>query len=99
MSKKFVVTFAKFTVDKDNGIVLQGVFLGGLEDTSEAAENLARDCVNTVRGGVIMPKVSELEDENTVIDALYDATEKFEKIVLNMVDANDIINRRPKRLA
>lgn len=90
---KFLVAYAKIVVDKDNGISLAGVYFGGVGDTKDEAETIARECVNTIRGGTILPKVMILEDNGQVLEALYDATDKFERVTKNMVEADATVNR------
>lgn len=91
--EKFVVAYAKIVTDKTDGISLAGVFFGGLGDTSEEAEKLAKDCVNTIRGGTILPKVMPIEGNGQLLEAMFDATDKFEQVTAYMVEANDIITR------
>lgn len=88
--QKFVVSYAKITTDR--GIQLQGVYFGGLGDTQEEADEIARDCVNNIRG-TILPKVTKIDGHNQLLDALYDASNKFELITLQMQEAEKIINR------
>lgn len=94
---KYLVAYAKIIVDKDNGISLAGVYFGGIGDTKDEAEVIARDCVNTIRGGTILPKVMPLEDNGQVLEALYDATDKFERVTQNMVEADATVNRARAR--
>lgn len=96
VSDKYMVAYAKFNVDKDQGIILGGVFFGGVGESLGEAESIARDCVNTVRG-TVMPKLIKLESDGQIIDALYDATEKFEKMASDMLEADAIVNRTRKK--
>ena len=75
--EQFVVAYAKIITDKD-GIHLQGVYFGGLGDTLKEANAIAHDCINRIRGGTIMPKVMRVNGEHQVLDALYNASDKFE---------------------
>jgi hypothetical protein len=90
--EKFVVAYAKITTDKD-GIHLQGVYFGGLGENAEEADQIARDCVNRTRGGVVLPKVLAITGCHQVLDTLYDACDRFEHITLQMQEAEKIINR------
>lgn len=90
---EYVVAYAKITESKEDGIVLEGVFFGGLGETLDEANKLARECVNNIRGGAIIPKIIPLTGDCQVIDALYDATENFEKIRDQMIEASDTIQR------
>ena len=94
--EKFVVAYAKITTDKD-GIALQGVYFGGMGDTVEEAEAIARECVNRVKGGTILPRVLKISNNGKILDALYDATDRFEQTTVNMQEADKIINRTQSR--
>jgi len=94
--EKFVVAYAKIQTDKDE-ITLQGVFFGGLGDDPEEAEQIARDCVNTTKGGTILPKVVKVTSKHAVMDAMFDAFEKFEQVVTYMVESNNTIRRTTKK--
>lgn len=91
--EQFMVAYAKIVVDKEDGITLQGVYFGGIGDTLTEAEQIARECVNSIRGGTVLPRVVKLDGECQVIDALYEATERFERITENMVESEQILNR------
>lgn len=95
--KKWVVAYAKISLDKESGVMLQGVYFGGMGETPEEAENIARECVNTIKGGTILPKVLKVTDEFTVIDALYEAADRFESTTQRMQDAESILNRGKKK--
>lgn len=95
--EKYVVAYAKITMDKSTGIILQGVYFGGLGDTQEQAECIARDCVNMLRGGTILPKIEKIPTNGSVIDALYQATDKFERVTNQMIEADQIISRGARR--
>lgn len=88
---EWVVIYAKISTDKENGIRLQGTYLGGRAFTFGGAEELARDCVNTIKGGTIIPKIYKLDEQSDLVEAMYTATEKFEKDVSRMVEADQII--------
>jgi len=91
----YVVAYAKIISDKQ-GIHLNGVFFGGIGSTPEEAHDIARECVNTIRGGTILPKVIQVQEKHQVLDALYEAADKFESTTLQMQEANKIITRSQK---
>lgn len=95
--EKFVVAYAKIIIDKETGIVLQGVFFGGLGQSQLDAERIARECVNTVRGGTIIPKIQKITSTGKIIDALYQAADKFERITSQMIEADQILNKGTRR--
>jgi hypothetical protein len=89
---EYLVAYAKI-VEDDDGIILQGVYFGGIGTTYEAAEGIARDCVNQVRGGTVLPKVVKLTRPCQVIDALFDAADNFEAITAQMIEADATIRK------
>jgi hypothetical protein len=89
---KHIVAYAKISTDKDK-IALQGVYFGGVGDTQIEADAIARECVNTIRGGTILPQVLPLEGQGQLMDAMFDACDKFEQVTAYMVEANDTIMR------
>ncbi len=93
----YIVAYAKISIDKEDGINLQGVFFGGIGQSNEEAEQIARECVNTIKGKTVLPKVIKLTPEYNVIDALYDAYDRFEEMTAKMREADDIINRENRR--
>jgi hypothetical protein len=93
----YLVAFARIQSDKDSDIALQGVYFGGVGETPEEAERIARECVNTIKGGTILPKIIQLSDTNSVIDGLLDAMEKFEQVAAYMVEADNTYKRSMKR--
>lgn len=90
---KYVVAYAKITETKDDGINLNGVFFGGLGATQEKADQVARSCVNNTKGGTIIPKIVPIDGPEQVIRALDDATDSFERITDQMIEANKTIVR------
>ncbi len=96
-SERFMVAYAKISIDKDTGIEFQGVYFGGLGSTTEEADTIARECINSIKGGTVLPKVCKIGEGETVIDAMYDAAERFEKMMEKMKEADTIINRSPRK--
>jgi len=92
-AKKYVVAYAKIVTDKNTGISLAGVFYGGMGETVNEADQIARDCVNTTRGGTILPKIVPIEGSGQLLDAMFDATDKFEEVTSHMVESHNIILR------
>jgi hypothetical protein len=93
----YLVAFAKIMTDKEDGISLQGVYFGGFCKDPDHAEQLARDCVNTIRHGTIIPKILPIDKPHAVMDALWEATEKFEKVTAYMAEADETLKRSARR--
>lgn len=94
--EKYVVAYAKISTDKEN-IALQGVYFGGFGDTADEAASIAKECVNSVKGATVLPKVVKIVETHAVMDALLDAFEKFEQTVTYMIEANQIIHQTAER--
>lgn len=92
-SECWVVVYAKISTDKDNGIKLQGTYFGGQALSFAQAEVLARECVNSIKGGTIIPKIYPLGSDNDLVEVMFTATEKFEKEVDRMIEADRIITK------
>lgn len=92
----YLVAYAKVVEDND-GIMLQGVYFGGIGKTYQEASDIARECVNNTRGGTILPKVCEVRGKHQILEALYDVTDRFENITAQMAEADKTIKRSARR--
>lgn len=93
---RFVTTYVKVVDDKEKGILMSGVFLGGLGETQAEADLIATDCTNTIRGGTVLAKIVKIKKGENLIDAMYDAADRFDVMLEQMKEANETINRSKK---
>jgi hypothetical protein len=93
----WVVIYAKISTDKDEGIKLQGTYFGGQAPAFSLAEELARECVNSIKGGTIIPRIYKLDLDNDLVEIMFTATEKFEKEVQRMIEADRIITKSQEK--
>lgn len=91
------VIYARVMDDKDEGIKLVGVYFGGAADTKEAADRIARECINTIKGGTVIPKTFRSDKQWSLRAVMDEATEKFHKIEEQMRTSSEIINRVRRR--
>ena len=96
-SEYWIVAYAKISIDKEDGIALQGVYFGGIGETHDEAESIARECVNTIKGGTVLPRILMITDSYKIIDALYDVHDRFESLTNKMREADDIMTREAKK--
>jgi len=82
---KFIVAYGKFVDDKDVGIILVGVYLGGVCDTQDDADTLATKCVSETQGGIIVTKVIEMRDMN-IVKVLSEIEQQFDKMAEQIYD-------------
>ena len=93
---KYVVAYAKVVDDKREGIYIQGVYFGGVGNTPTEADSIARECVNSCRGGTIIPKVIPSPSKDTILQALRTASQQFSMMEHQMLQAEEIYNRNNK---
>lgn len=93
----YLVAFAKIVEDKRKGLHLESVCFGGIGQTPDEADDIARACTNMAKGATVVPKVFQLDRKLQAIDILYDASEKFEKLTNSMLEANDVLNKNQFR--
>lgn len=85
----FAVFYGRFVEDKEDGIYLDGIYFGGVGRDNNDAEKLAKECVQTIRGGVVIPKIFPIKSEMRLIDLTADAQNKFYKLEKDMIDVED----------
>jgi hypothetical protein len=93
-----VIAYAKVVEDKEDGVYMTGVYFGGIANTKTEAEKIARDCVNTVKGGTIFPRLIYTQHGNApVIQAMEAAAKRFHQLELQMFQAEEIMERTGSR--
>jgi hypothetical protein len=93
----WVTTYGKIVISKDEGIMLEGVYYGGSSNDKTGAEELARNCVNTIKGATIMPRIAEVTEPNQLIGLLLDCADWMEKTVQSMKEADAVISKASKK--
>jgi hypothetical protein len=93
----YIVCFAKIVDDKHDGIQLAGVHFGGAAPDYKSAEQIARDCVNNVRGGTVIPRIFNVTGHYQLLPAMNEAIARFRRLEADMVSAEEIIARSNKR--
>jgi len=71
------VFYAKIVDDKEEGVYMAGVYFGGIAPSKSEADAIARECVNTVKGGSVIPKVQPIPENYHFMDVMQDVIEKF----------------------
>ncbi len=88
-----IVTYVKIHSDEEE-IKLEGVFFGGC-GTKDEAETIAQECAKSVRGGTILPVITDLEDKS-VVDVMYEVEEKYDRKVRDMQEIHRICARKKR---
>lgn len=89
----YVVAYAKVSIDKEDGIELQGVFFGGVAQDEHEADEIATACVNMVKGGTVLPGILQMAEPHDLLETLDLAFDRFEAKTRQMKEANDIMTR------
>lgn len=90
------VVYARLNINKGD-LDLHGIYFGGIAETPQEADDLARACVNSVKSHMIIPKVMDMSDGDNLIDVLYDAADKFDNMFKYMVEASETITLSKKK--
>lgn len=93
----YCISFAKISLDKEDGVELIGVFFGGISSTEQDAERIASECVNSTKGCTVIPSILPLKEDHTILDIMDEAYERFEKKIIQMQEAYSILNRPNKK--
>ena len=95
---RFYVFYCRVTEDKEVGLLVDYSFLAGEADTEEKADQIARDLVNDkAYNGIVLPKVFEKTDDESIMDVMNRAQKRFEKMADHMYESESAIERRMKR--
>ena len=55
-----VVMYAKVVDDKEIGVLMTGIYFGGLAETEAEADEIARKCVLSTQGGTAITRITPL---------------------------------------
>ena len=92
--QSIVVTYAKFVDDKELGVYLQGVYLGGIAINHEEAEQIATECVNNIKGAI--PKLMPVEGKHCAVKAMDSAIKVFARMEADMIESEEIMARNKR---
>jgi hypothetical protein len=94
-STMWYVIYAKVIDDKDSGIKVTEAHFGGVDADEEGAVQIARECVNAIKGGTPIVKLFRA-DGYRLRAVMNEATAKFKKIEERMLTTAEIISRGTK---
>lgn len=87
-----VVLYAKFVDDKEIGILMTGIFFGGIADSEREADEIGRRCVSSVQGGQIIPKISPIVNGD-LQSTIKDMVGQFDKMADRMYENEQTVSR------
>jgi len=89
---KYIVLYAKLVDDKELGILMTGIYIGGVCETEAQADEIATRCVSETQGGLILPKVTEIGTDN-ILDVIKELERQFDKLADTMYENERILKR------
>lgn len=89
------VIYGRIMVENDS-VKLEGVYFGGFRHAKEDADEVAKACTNTIKGGTIIPRLFKSERPG-LQEVMDEATDHFLDIETKMVESHSIMMRRRKR--
>lgn len=92
----WVVFYARITTDKEKGVTLQSVNFGAIESTEDNANTAASNCTAAVKNACAIVKIFKIKHDFTFFDAMYEAIERFESMIISMRDTEITLNKNKK---
>lgn len=88
----YIVSYAKIQDDKEMGMLMTGIYFGGLCADEVQADKLAKKCVSETQGGIVIPKVMKLKHRN-LLEAVRNMEAMFDEMADTMYDNEEAYNR------
>jgi len=87
---KYVTLYAKVIDDKNMGMLMVGVYLGGVAETMEEAERIAEKCVDSNPNAIIIPKIFKYSDHSDIRELAKLGEAQFDKLAESMYENEKI---------
>ena len=87
-----LVLYAKIVDDKDMGVVMVGIYFGGLAESEADADEIARKCVSATQGGVAVPRIGPVNNGN-VMGAIKHMVGIFDRLADQMYENEAIVTK------
>lgn len=89
----FLVLYAKIVDDKDVGVMMTGIYIGGVAETQIEADEMARKCVSSTQGGTAIPRISRLQ-KGDLLESVKIMQKTFDRLADRMYDNERTIDRK-----
>lgn len=90
----YLVLYAKLVDDKDIGMLMTGIYIGGVVDTENDAEDLARKCVTCTQGGTAIARIRKING-GQLMPAVEAMTKIFDKLAERMYENERTVSKKP----
>jgi len=94
---QYVVIYLKVNEDREEGLVFNGPFYGPITHAETDANKAAKDLANQTRSGAVVSKIFSIPDQASFCDAMVQAKPIFDRIVLDMKEAKEIVDRPTRK--
>jgi hypothetical protein len=95
--KLYLVSYVHIQIENQDNYTDFSLFFAGLVESKEEAEVIARACSLNLKNGTIIPKILSYDDNMSLIDMMYDASDKFQIILLQMREMHDRFSNFKKK--
>ncbi len=87
-----VVMYAKVVDDKNMGILMVGIFFGGLADNENEADDIARRCVAATQGGTAVTRIATMIN-NDLMATVKHVVSIFDRMAERMYDNESVVSK------
>lgn len=95
--KLYLISYVHIQIENQESYIDFSLYFAGLVESKEEAEIIARTCSLNLKNGTIIPKILGFDRNMFLIDMMYDASEKFQKILLQMREMHDRFSNFKKK--
>lgn len=95
--KLYLVSYVHIQIENQESYTDFSLYFAGLVESKEEAEIIARNCSLNLKNGTIIPKILSFDEDMFLVDMMYDASEKFQKILLQMREMHDRFSNFKKK--
>lgn len=88
----YLVLYAKVVDDKDIGILMTGIYVGGVADSQQEADDIAKRCVSITQGGTAIPRIAKFY-EGHLMDTVKSMAKIFDRLADRMYDNEQTIGK------
>lgn len=88
----YLVMYARVVDDKDIGILMTGIYFGGIAEHETEADEIARKCVAINQGGTAIPKIIKIRG-NDLPSTMRVMTESFDRLAERMYENESTVDR------
>lgn len=95
--KIYLITYVHIITENHDNYDNFSLYFAGLASTQEEAKKIAKSCSYNLKNGTIIPKILSYDKKMNLIDMMYDASDKFDKILAQMKEMHERLNTQKNK--